>query len=295
VGGSGRNGPLSTIRSRLRPAIAIAIFGALIGGRGAAQPYASTGTAYTVLYSADYVAVAIDTRGTYAGTRRGHSDEECKLRPISDRLLFFSAGLGTASAGGYTFDVGEIARGVYDKAGGNLPISQLGQEWANATSRRLREVLPHAPDLYRGLRGRPVVIDAYFAGNDRDGSLVLLRGDIALAAQSSAAAPSLTVALSRPTVPQGAYENVISDGNRAILREILRGSSARGQALKSQLRSVGEGKTRAERAVEWVTAVTKALIYWSGDQRVGGDVASALVERGKPWRWYRRPAFCPER
>jgi hypothetical protein len=267
----------------------------LICGVAAARPYARLGTAYTVVHSADYIAIAIDTRATYAGMLLGHSDDECKLRPISDRLLFFNAGLGTARAGGSVLDVGEVARSVYDNGGASLPVSQLGELWGRTTSRRLEEILGHAPDLYRVLEKRPVLIDGYFAGSDTDGSLILFRGDIAFAANSSPAVPALTVAFSEPRVPWGVYENVVSDGNRAVITEILRGSSPRGRALKYQLRTVGDGKSRAERAVEWVTAVTKALIYWSGDPRVGGDVASAVVERGKPWHWYHRPAFCAEK
>jgi hypothetical protein len=40
--------------------------------------------------------------------------------------------------------------------------------------------------------------------------------------------------------------------------------------------------------------VVRAVMDWSNDPTIGGDIASVIIERGRKWRWFSRPAFCPE-
>jgi len=48
--------------------------------------------------------------------------------------------------------------------------------------------------------------------------------------------------------------------------------------------------TDATRYSSYVAAVRD----WSGGKDIGGEVATIIVERGKGWRWFHRPDFCPE-
>jgi hypothetical protein len=45
--------------------------------------------------------------------------------------------------------------------------------------------------------------------------------------------------------------------------------------------------TDATRNSSYVAAVRD----WSGDNDIGGEVATIILERGKGWRWFRRPNF----
>jgi hypothetical protein len=40
--------------------------------------------------------------------------------------------------------------------------------------------------------------------------------------------------------------------------------------------------------------VVKTVMEWSNDPTIGGDIAPIIIQRGKKWRWFNRPAFCPE-
>lgn len=39
----------------------------------------------------------------------------------------------------------------------------------------------------------------------------------------------------------------------------------------------------------------EAVRDWARDSGIGGEVATIILEKGKGWRWFRRPNYCPEK
>ncbi len=44
-----------------------------------------------------------------------------------------------------------------------------------------------------------------------------------------------------------------------------------------------------------ISDIVAAVRDWSGSKLIGGDIATIILERGKGWRWFHRPDFCPQK
>ena len=69
--------------------------------------------------------------------------------------------------------------------------------------------------------------------------------------------------------------------------------SKRAQELLNRFGYVS-GRTSVENYAIRVKAIATAVRDWSGDNKIGGDIAVITIEKGKKWSWFNRPAFCPE-
>lgn len=68
------------------------------------------------------------------------------------------------------------------------------------------------------------------------------------------------------------------------------GRTGRAKKLVSEL---GDNKGPDADAARY-SAYVAAVRDWSGDNGIGGEIAVTILERGKSWRWFHRPDFCPE-
>jgi hypothetical protein len=85
---------------------------------------------------------------------------------------------------------------------------------------------------------------------------------------------------------------ILNNGHFAIMEEFYDGGQTdRAKNIIAETAGWKPGPdTDASRYSSYVAAVRD----WSGDSDIGGEVATVILERGKGWRWFHRPDFCPE-
>jgi len=94
-------------------------------------------------------------------------------------------------------------------------------------------------------------------------------------------------------VPDLRRDSTWAQGYFDILNEFADGGRTdRAKQVLKVLPAAEAGSLDSEAAL--VTAFVTAVRDWSGDKGIGGDIATIVLERGKGWRWFRRPDFCPE-
>jgi hypothetical protein len=244
------------------------------------------GTYFASIYLPDYAAVAIDSRVTVDGNFR---DDMCKLFPLSEHVIFFSAGIfeGVNSEGTIILSPHATAREVFEQSTSHS-MSDIADQWAHNFLEKLtvfypsnREIVEHNQD---GFIARGV-----FAGETGDAGVVAYQATINRSINSEA----IDLNLTKKKIPEHYFFGL---GHHEVVNPILHnGPDGWAKQIHDQILAETVGVTgRAEEAAIWVSTITQAVIDRSGDHNTGGQVASIILERGHNWRWFRRPDFCPK-
>ena len=251
----------------------------------------SHGTFFISAFSSDVAVVAIDSRGTIKSTGKRHiNDRFCKIVPLAPSAFFFSAGVATAfhpKTGKVVFDTRDIAKDVYADSGKSRDFAALADTWALRMEAVLRKI-PADPSLLKEL-----VTRGYFVGTTDDGRIAAGAETIAYHPDGKSHfvhTPETIALTASPRIEQPADQPVTD-----IEREFSGGGQtdrARKVMADNGWTKLGQGPdTLAVHLTNLVTAVRD----WSGNDKIGGDIATIILERGKPWRWFHRPDFCPEK
>ena len=268
---------------------AVTFFALLIMLDATAAAQLLHGTYFLAAISKDYVIVAIDSRESSIGAAgRITNDRYCKIRPLSSRAIFFATGT-TSATGSKTratiFDAREIAQQAFDDFTGDN-FEDLANKWAT----QMKAVYLSYVDSFPFMPNNEIVAEGFFVGiNSHDeiaasDATIFRRSDLfaGFAFRSERIVPGPP-----PNMP------LLNNGHFEILEEFY-GSRRTDRAKKIIAETAGWNSgpdTDATRYSSYVAAVRD----WSGDTGIGGEVATIILERGKGWRWFHRPDFCPER
>jgi hypothetical protein len=274
----------------IKPCVRILLLAAMLSRAAAAQD-ALHGTFFIVGISTDFAVVAIDSRGTILTTARNRiNDRFCKIRPLSHNAFFFSAGLSAlyqSRTGKIIYDARDVAEDVYAGSGNSRDFGGMAEKWALRTESAFRRNSP-APSLLKGIISR-----GYFVGIKDDGGIDAGAETITYHAET---AQHFTHALERFTL--AATPHIQQPADKAALdveQEFANGGQterAKKIIQESAWAKIGNGPDAV--AVRFGNLVT-AIRDWSGNDKIGGDIATIILERGKDWRWFHRPDFCPDK
>jgi hypothetical protein len=247
------------------------------------------GTYFLAGVSTDYVIVAIDSRESSFGAAGPiTNDRYCKIRPLSNRVIFFATGTTSAISSktrATIFDASDIAQHTFEDFTGDN-FEDLANRWAI----QMKAVYLSYVDAFSFVPDNEIVAEGFFVGlNSHDeiagsDATILRRSDLfaAFAFRSERIVPG----------PPGNMP-LLNNGHFEILEEFY-GSRPSDRAKKIVAETAGWKSgpdTDATRYSSYVAAVRD----WSGDTGIGGEIATIILERGKGWRWFHRPDFCPER
>ena len=251
----------------------------------------SHGTFFIFGLSTDYAVVAIDSRGTITTTNRKNrvNDRFCKVRPLSPTAFFFSTGLDTAfyvATGREIFDTRDIANDVYANAGRSSNFETMADKWATWSEAAYR----HATLMSAALKDP--MAKGYFVGTKDDGEI---------------GAGAATIGYHRDTAQHFSHTSEgftptakprVEQPNGQPVRDIEHEFTAGGltDRAKKIMQDVGWATARSgpDTAALHLSTLVAAVRDWSGNDTIGGDIATIVLERGQPWRWFHRPDFCPE-
>jgi hypothetical protein len=94
--------------------------------------------------------------------------------------------------------------------------------------------------------------------------------------------------------PAGNLTAIFQGGHPEIVEELDRGITERAKAKIAEMKTHQTAVPSVEGWAAKSSMAVKAVMDWSNDPTIGGDVASIIIERGKKLRWFNRPTFCKE-
>jgi hypothetical protein len=252
------------------------------------------GTYFVATVVADHLVVAIDSRVTVTNPARApwQSDQYCKIMALSDQMVFFDTGATalTNGNGEMIFDAREIARQAYEDGQRSNRIEDLSGRWAvRMVAAYIAANLPLNYSLMLPGVGSELKIRGFFAGRNADGNLIIY-------GQQITRSPLGIYRYSPEFIKIGKEESqAINNGYSDILAEFAdHGVTQRAKNVLMEAEKEAVGKSNAETMAIRLGAYVRAVRDWSGDPRIGGDVAVIVMEGSERWKWFRRPDFCPD-
>ena len=275
-------------RSKLLSKSAINFLPLVIIAQGAAAEQLLHGTFFLAGISRDYAVVSIDSRESYTGAiSRTANDHYCKIRTLSDHVIFFATGTTSATSaktGALIFDARDVAQRTFNYFDGDN-FHDLTYKWAT----EMEAIYVHYVDSFPPAVTETVASGFFIGINSVN--------EIAASEATIFRRPDLLTGFAfhiERLVP-GLPGNmpVLNNGHFEILEEFYgRRQTDRAKKIIAETAGRDPGPdTDASRYSSYVAAVRD----WSGDAGIGGEVATIILERGKGWRWFHRPDFCPEK
>jgi hypothetical protein len=249
------------------------------------NPCAAHATYFVAGFSAEYAVVAIDSRMLLDQTV---SDHYCKIRPLSKNAFFFARGSTSAfddEEKKNVFDARDIAQGVFTRLGSDASTAELAQVWAE----QIKFIYEKRPIEFSRSAVDGLMTDGFFVGMDAGGKVTFSGQSIRYQQRDKArffARPE-PVVFSDPS----AGPRYVS-GYQDLLREFRNGGKTK--RAKMVLSRLDPAQRGPDAVAARYSAFVGAVRDWTGDQGIGGDIATIILERGKGWRWFHRPDFCPE-
>jgi hypothetical protein len=270
----------------------ILLLAAPMSHAAAAQEF-SHGTFFIFALSSDYAVVAIDSRETIRvkSMKDRFNDAICKIRPLAPNAFFFSAGLDrifNELNEREVVDVRNIASDAYANAGRPPNFEDLANKWATWTEASIR----HAREFMSPQALKDPMSKGYFVGTKDNGELTADAATIHYQADSAALfshTPESFVPTAKPHLDQPADKPLID-----IESEFANGGQS--ERAKKVMQDIGwaTAGNGADATASRVSTLVTAVRDWSGNDNIGGDIATIILERSQPWRWFHRPVFCPE-
>jgi hypothetical protein len=269
----------------------ILLLAALMSRPAVAQDAFSHGTFFIFGLSTDYAVVAIDSRSTVTQKNREarFNDGVCKIRPLAPNAFFFSTGLDNASNvlnGREIFDARDLANDAYANAGRPPNFATLADKWATWVEASFR----HAKLLPEALKDP--MAKGFFVGTTDTGELAADAATIHYHAEDDALF-SHTAENFTPTAKLH-FEQPLDRPLLDIESEFTDGRQT--DRAKKVMQDIGwtTAANGPDATALRLSTLVKAVRDWAGNDGIGGDIATIILERGKAWRWFHRPDFCPE-
>ncbi len=247
-------------------------------------PGAAQATYFLAGFSAEYAVVAIDSRMLLG---RKVSDRYCKICPLSKNAFFFARGSTSAfdeEEKKNVFDARDVAQSVFDKLGSDATVEELARGWAD----RMQSIYEKRPVEFSGSAVDGLMTDGFFVGTDAQGRVTFSGQSIRYQRRGK---PHF-IGKPEPAVfsdPSAGPKYV--SGYNDIIREFKNGGKTeRARRVLSRLDPAQRGP---DAVAARYSAFVRAVRDWTGDKGIGGEVATIILEKGKGWRWYSRPDYCP--
>jgi hypothetical protein len=243
------------------------------------------GTYFAMYVSDDFLALAIDSRRTEetSSGERSTVDNQCKIELLSDHDVFIAEGIiSNNDARAPRFDGFMTASTSYQRAAGSL--KNAADAWAAELAPPFAALYPFYPNLFDQRPNGEVVV-GYFLGIDTDGKLAAFSATVL----HSKAANSFSV-----TTKLVAKNTYTLPGPEEVVTEFFRGQTTRANIAQTQLHQEAVGKSPVDEKAITLKHLVQAIPAWANDPGSGGDIAVLTMERGKKWRWFHRPGFCPK-
>jgi hypothetical protein len=245
------------------------------------------GTYFIAGFSRDYAVIAIDSRELEASVI---NDKDCKIEPLSPNAFFFMRGVTAAidiTTLTRVFDARRIAHSAYNDTGDKRDFSSMAEKWANSAI----NIYSNKPAEFGRSAVDGIMNDIFFVGTGGDGT-------IQFAAQTILYRPN-ELPLYRHFSQAIVFDDDLADvpatyaaGYLDLIREFSDGGKTeRAKKFVARLGALAPGPNSV--AARY-TAYIEAIEEWSGDKAIGGETSVVILERGKKWRWYHRPDFCPK-
>jgi hypothetical protein len=236
---------------------------------------------YVAEVSEDFIVVAMDSRSTPVTGGGPPSDEYCKITPLSDDVIFFESGYISRP---YVFDAKEMAIETYISSPSNRYFAQMLTVRGGKLLEIYKILDENIPSLRIYFDGKPW-LDGFLGGVNGNGKIELDWIDISLS-------PLTGFSVIQNTIRAG---YLVHGGHVEIISEFDHGGKTeRAKTLLEKISADGSDKSLAEKSAIKGQAFVEAVRDCSGDITIGGEVAVLILERGKKWRWFKRPTFCPE-
>ncbi len=230
------------------------------------------GTYFFACVTDDFVAAAIDSRENRGAK---HHDGVCKVSILDDFTIFLHQGI----ARGESFDSTTVARHCFSEQKKPVNLYKLACSWAEEMSKHVKSLCTSDPAIIKDMK--PDAAGAMFIAHDSMGPVSGIQVRI-----QELKGHVLNLIDSVP-----AWTTVYTS-HREIVDEVLACSSSRAKALFGSIEPTGI------QATDWALRskmCVQAVIDWTEDEEVGGEIAAVILERGKKYRWFQRPTFCPEK
>jgi len=246
------------------------------------------GTYYIAAVSADFVVVTIDSRellnyvnGPFA------NDRYCKIRPLSPTAFFFATGdTSVTSATVRVFDADDIAQIAY---GSDARLDQLAEKWAI----QMQAVYNRYSDVFAARhKAGDTVAMGFFVWTDNDANIEL---DGAIITYQPTVLIHFPYAINHYPLGDPNDPKLLRSGYPEIVQEFKDdGQTERARSIIAAANKEIVGKLQVDAIAIRLVAINSAVRDWSRDSGIGGEIAAIILERGKGWRWFHRPDFCPE-
>jgi hypothetical protein len=229
------------------------------------------GTYLFVLVTDDFAAAAIDSRENVGAQPR---DGICKISILDPFTICLHQGI----ARGDGFESSAIARSTFAAQTKPADLQKLASSWADEMGRHIETLCITDPSIVENMK--PNAASAIFLSHDGTGPV---RGCQAKIQEKNRMISKLIDFIPCGTCAYTSYPEIVE--------EVLAYTSPRAKALYGTLKPTGVAAT------DWAIKAkmcVRAVIEWTGDREVGGEISAIVLERGKQYRWVNRPDFVPQ-
>ncbi|HET9284473.1 MAG TPA: hypothetical protein VFR24_21170 [Candidatus Angelobacter sp.] len=260
-----------------------------------------TGTAVVILFSHNYIVFAAESRVVLAGKSIRHRDDACKVRAISNKFIFASAGVN-----GFEPEPGKNgnAWSAYDEPGKladqlpdmDNPVHGLAELWGKSLEKQVNRALAVNPEpMMDFLRheGGQTLSSGIFAGRTKQGQLVVYKADLNCNCVGNSRRTSLEI-LPLPLPASSAGLVIGSQEALDLWDELKKGNSERARASLHQFETdhaSGAGpKTLGAAAVTSLEFIVK----YAREEGIGGPIDAVEMTPAGDTYWIQRKANCPD-
>jgi hypothetical protein len=245
-----------------------------------ASNQSETGTFYKVVHEQKYIVGAVDSRLTHTGDSA--ASDTCKVEILGDHAFFLAQGIvkQTDADGHASFDAYAVAKRAYDSsAASDITTRAAAAKFAATANEAFARDYQGGPDR--------IYVVGIFAESLPDGSLNL---DFATVYSKKGALERLVAGAAPPEGKEAsAYQPA---GFSEIAKEAKERTSERSKALYDRLSEKLSHATNVDQDALAADDTVQAVEDWGNNKTVGGDVATVILESGKPVRWYTKPSNC---
>jgi hypothetical protein len=253
-------------------------------------------TTIAVKRAKDFIIVAADSRVT-GEDGRPRRREKCKITLLDDRSFFASAGVVSAreagEPGAIRFSADRIAKYQY---GASPDLRLVADGWAQVMEAKFNAQQYSWKRVVVNMQRRFDVEDRLFAQG------IFGSGRATIAAWETRV--NYDQMPSAITFSHGAIREIVEDeeginlwgtnSGRGLVIELLQGATPRAAQWRVSVAEEAEhhGYRHVDRLAFGMKRALDYAVAIGVDPAIGGEVATLIVERGRPARWFSKPSVC---
>jgi hypothetical protein len=260
-----------------------------------------SGTAVVVLSSHNYIVFAAESRVVLPGKSILHRDDACKVRAISNKFIFASAGVN-----GFEPEPGKAgnAWSAYDEPGKLVdqlpdmddPVYGLAVLWGESLEKHVNRALEVNPgpmmDFLRK-EGGQTLTTGMFAGRTKQGQLVIYKADLNCNCAGNSRRTSLEI-LPFPLSPGIGGGLIGAQEALDLWDELGQEKSERARASLHQLEMGDTGRSGPKKLEAIAVSSLEFILKYSLGGDVGGPIDAVEMTPAGDIHWVQRKANCPD-